>query len=702
MSPRKPHSWRSHLKLVVFALVTVLIPAVIALTHLSVRQLDIHRYELEGALREQYVSHLDRIERQVQQRLERLEADILEAVNKGPEELKTVNAVRYWENVPHVAHVDLLDDRGEPLPLADALSIPAGDSCDVIDHWRRMATAGQLAFANGRLDESARFYAALGDSKGPDGKCPQARCAKSHCPSFIHLLGTLGQTRTALALADYTGTAARLEHLQKFHLNEQPFPIPDLPAVLEDWYRRACDPLTRNELSEKISAVVDGVKGRHNKLREAARDLSEFLGWRDGIEQARAGTVWHRSAAGLLRNDLEGRPGGEFIRRTLPDQTLLGVCRLSDEEGFLTFLTYRVAPAQWKSDIEQVLSELPSDTVVEISDGAGTLVAGTRVPAAGSLVQPKPLAAVPGWVMSMGPRDPSRLGAAVEKLSTAGFALIALVAVSVCVGLALLLVNYLRQARLAQMQSDFVSGVSHELKTPLALLQMSAETLWLGRYRSEQEGRDLQRRIIGQVEHLNRMVAGVLEFHRQERGQTEFTFGPVNLREIVADVLDAYRPQLDELGAKVELLPPLADPDGAGPRFPAVRADASALRQVLMNLLDNALKYCSGAPRVRVSAEVDGPRVRLMVSDSGIGMDEATRRRVFEKFFRGDSPEVQRHRGTGLGLAIVAHIVAGHGGDIVVESRPGVGSTFTVTLPVYEASAEPRPALLPVEAGART
>jgi signal transduction histidine kinase len=230
---------------------------------------------------------------------------------------------------------------------------------------------------------------------------------------------------------------------------------------------------------------------------------------------------------------------------------------------------------------------------------------------------------------------------------------------------------------------------------------MSAETLWLGRYRSAEESRDLQRRIVSQVEHLNRMVAGVLEFNRLERGDAEFRFGPVQLREVIAEVVDSYRPQLEELGAQVEFAPPAIGPDGTAARLPAVRADASALRQVLMNLLDNALKYCDGPPRVRISATADGDRVRLTVADSGIGMDEATRRRVFEKFFRGDDPAVQRHRGTGLGLAIVADIVAAHGGEVTVESAPGLGTTFIVTLPVDKASPAEQPALQPAQAGAR-
>lgn len=698
MNTRRHHSWRPQLKLVVVALVTILIPAVITLTHLSVRQLDIHRYEMEGALRSQYAANLERVQRQVERRLERREADILEAVNKGPEDLKTLNAVRYWENKPHNAHVDLLDERGEPLPLADALSLPAVDACEVLDHWRRMGVAGQLAFANGRLDESAVFYRSLGDSKSPDGKCPQAKCAKSHCPTFIHLLGVLGQTRTALAIGDFTGAAARLEHLQKYHLAEQPFPIPDLPAILEDWYKRSCEPQPRADLSARVTAVIEGVKGRHAKLRDRVRELTDFLGWSEGIEQARAGTVWHRSVAGMVRNDLEGRAAGDFVRRTLPDQTLLAVCRLPDDEGFLT---YRVDPAQWKADVNEALAEGGADVVIELSDGAGTQLAGTRVPAGSELVQTRVLGAVPGWVLAMGPRDPQRLGAAAENLGATTFALVCVVVVSVCVGLGLLLVNYLRQARLARMQADFVSGVSHEFKTPLALLQMSAETLWLGRYRSADEARDLQRRIINQAEHLNRMVAGVLEFNRLERGNAELKFGPVHVREVIAEVLDNYRPQLDELGATVEMAP-AAEVDGTPVRLPPVRADASSLRQVLMNLLDNALKYSEGPPKVKISAALDAGRVKLSVSDAGIGMDQATRKRIFEKFFRGDSPAVQRHRGTGLGLAIVAEITAAHGGEISVESAPGAGSTFTVSLPLFEPSAQAeQPALRPADAGAR-
>jgi signal transduction histidine kinase len=692
---RMAHSWRPHLWLVATVLVTVPVPAVLALTHLASRNLDTHRYEVEHALRGQYRKSLELLDRSVAARLDVMEADILAAVRKGPAKSAALRAVNYWRDRGGTAHVDLLDPRGEPPPLADPLSVPKPERCQVGEHWFDMAGAAELAFVHGRNEEAAGFFKALAEGKSAEGNCPQSRCPSGKCPAFVHLLGLCGQVRSAIAGGDTATALAKLEHLVDHHLADEPPDCTEPLPPAAQWYLRTRRPADRADLAGRIRTALSFRRTGGPAARTALAELADHLGWRAMIEQSRACGLWHQSALNLVRNGSAASAVGpkRFVRLAHPDLTLLAVAR--EAEG--GFVTYRVDPKRWRVEIDALLADIPDDTVAELSDAAGVRLAGEAIPdGPQDLVQTRALEAVPGWHLRLGPRDPGRLAVAAERLAWTTFALVGLVAASVSAGLALLLVNYLRQARLARMQAEFVSGVSHELKTPLALLRLSAETLYMGRYRTEADGRELLRRIVGDVERLSRLVGRILDFSKLSRHRDELRFAPVDLVEVVTDLLAQYRPQFEELSAVVEVRPLLDDSDPGA--LPPVRADESAVRQVLVNLLDNALRYTEGPPRITLSAAVAGKTgaggtgsgmtgaggtVRLTIADCGIGMGPATQKRIFEQFYRGDEPAVQRHRGTGLGLAIVRNILAAHGGEIVVESVPGAGSAFTIVLPVW-------------------
>jgi signal transduction histidine kinase len=247
--------------------------------------------------------------------------------------------------------------------------------------------------------------------------------------------------------------------------------------------------------------------------------------------------------------------------------------------------------------------------------------------------------------------------------------------------------NVRRELRLSRLKSDFVANVSHELKTPLALIRLYAETLELRRVPERRaQGRVLPRDRQGEPA-LTQLINNILDFSRIEAGRREYRMVPSDIGAVVRDVVESYRFAIEKLGFSLEL---------RGRRRPAAaRARPEALSQAVINLLNNAIKYSSEQKSIKVSVRRELDRVLLSVSDRGIGIPRSEHRRIFEKFYRVETSLVHTTKGSGLGLALVQHITEAHGGRVELASAPGEGSTFTLSLPVPPepvAAEEPSPA----------
>jgi signal transduction histidine kinase len=253
-------------------------------------------------------------------------------------------------------------------------------------------------------------------------------------------------------------------------------------------------------------------------------------------------------------------------------------------------------------------------------------------------------------------------------------ALIGFIDLMLGAGLFLVYSNVRREMHLSRLKSDFVANVSHELKTPLALIRLFAETLELDRLPGEDKKRQYYRVIHKESQRLTQLINNILDFSRIEAGRREYRFAPADVNRIVNDVLDAYRFSIEQHGFTVESR--LAED------LPEVEVDKEALSQALINLVNNAIKYSRDEKLLRLETARDGDRVLLSVTDRGIGIPSAEQRKIFEKFYRAENSLVHETKGSGLGLALVRHIVEAHGGSVSVESAPGKGSTFTIALPV--------------------
>ena len=225
--------------------------------------------------------------------------------------------------------------------------------------------------------------------------------------------------------------------------------------------------------------------------------------------------------------------------------------------------------------------------------------------------------------------------------------------------------------RLDAIRRDFVANVSHELKTPVGALSLLAETL---------DGEDdpevvarLSARVAAEAGRLGRIIDDLLDLSRIETN--EVAVGQlVPVSELVSSALDVVVPAAASLGVSLH--------SGEVAAGIAVAGDRRDLVSALSNLVDNAVKYSERGSRVDVSVTVEGEVVRIEVVDRGIGIPLRDRERIFERFYRVDRARSRLTGGTGLGLSIVRHVAVNHGGEVRVESEEGIGSTFTLVLPV--------------------
>lgn len=240
------------------------------------------------------------------------------------------------------------------------------------------------------------------------------------------------------------------------------------------------------------------------------------------------------------------------------------------------------------------------------------------------------------------------------------------------IGAALLLLR--REYELSGVRADFVSGVSHELRTPLAQIRMFSETLLLGRVRSEEERTRSIAIIDQESRRLTHMVENLLHFSRAERQVTKVALEPTDLCVVAREVIEGFTPLA--AARNVTLCPSIAD-------CVVVPADAGALRQMLLNLLDNAVKYGPAGQQVTLGvAPVNGGGgARLWVDDQGPGIPDADRARVWERFWRLGRDRGSPIAGTGIGLAVVRELAELHGGRTWVEEAPGGGARFVIELP---------------------
>jgi signal transduction histidine kinase len=284
---------------------------------------------------------------------------------------------------------------------------------------------------------------------------------------------------------------------------------------------------------------------------------------------------------------------------------------------------------------------------------------------------------LPHWEVAVYLLNPAKLTQSAHTLKLTLGLLIIVLLLAIGIGSWLIVTDLNRQLTLARQKTDFVSNVSHELKTPLTSIRMFSELLAEGRVTDRAKQRSYLGIITAETARLTRLINNVLDFARIERGEKKYTFQQCDLVNVVRETADAYRPHLEAGGFQFACELPDA------PVF--VNGDRDALAQVVVNLLSNAEKYSDSRKEVvlRIEAQTSPlPCVEVKVLDRGRGVPKGCEEKIFEQFYRAHDSLSNGIQGSGLGLTLARQIARAHRGEVIYEPRDGGGSCFTMRMPV--------------------
>ena len=393
-------------------------------------------------------------------------------------------------------------------------------------------------------------------------------------------------------------------------------------------------------------------------LRDLRDELRDDAGFRQRID----------SVVATLRMGMDASPVVEA-----GDEEILAAVPRGDEGRVVVF---RMHPDRVAETIAQHAKQMGFEglgmDVKLVPDGA-------RMPDEMVIARSESMASAGGWqlpyrVLLQQVRDPSK--APDETTNWFYWGIIGLAIAGIGIGGYVLLRLLTREMRLAQLKADFVSNLSHELKTPITSISLFAEMLQDGKIKTPDDQTEAYSVIAGESERLQRIVSRMIEVARRAGGfepGKKLTAGDLNVP--VREATTRFRRIVSEPGVHLHI--------ALGPSPLLMRMDQDALNDVVTNLLANAWKYRRGEEaNIHVTTAVRGRRIELLVEDDGIGIPKGERRRVFEMFYRAEQLLTQPVAGTGLGLALVRTIVRTHGGSIAIESgRGGRGTRFRLRFP---------------------
>ena len=458
--------------------------------------------------------------------------------------------------------------------------------------------------------------------------------------------------------------------------------------------------VTRAFLMHADRSVEFAVPGAGDSLQQrAARILDEVLD----------PETFHHLLASPEAHFLRGQEGGEPFHLTA-----FGLFDAAGQEygvaGFFLNVAYlrerflaRLLEQSIETATERFSPGFGQDFNFDVYDHAGKLVyarasGGKHVAgaAASALATAELWDVLPGWTVRVhfaSPKGPKYQ----RDIWLSNTLLLGVMGAIAIAGILVSMRFLLRQMELANLKSHFVSNITHELKTPLAAIQLYTETLAAGRFETAAQEQKFLGIIRKETVRLTHLINNILDFARIEQGKKRYRFAPASVGEVVQGVVDAYAYQLRSKGFEVRL--------EVVPDLPQVWLDRDALSQAVLNLLDNAVKYSrerkeidvqvgpgngNGGGAAASDGAVVGVRARgnddhavaIVVRDHGIGIPPREQARVFAAFYRVDKGLEHDIKGSGLGLAVVKHVAEAHGGSVTVTSRQGEGSTFTLRLPV--------------------
>jgi signal transduction histidine kinase len=368
------------------------------------------------------------------------------------------------------------------------------------------------------------------------------------------------------------------------------------------------------------------------------------------------------------RGDLPGA-GNRILWES--DQPLLAIWRQANDSLALLLL----GPQWLKARLDESRGPglATQGTAIILTDAKGRPVLGRQ--AAGSPRQTVRLASetqLP-WNIHAVTTDPDTVLAPTRTRSHILVAALGVISALILAGAYLVGRAVTREMAVSRLQSEFVSSVSHEFRTPLSSLCLLSDLLASGRVAGDADRNEYYAVLVRESRRLRRLVEGLLNFGRMEAGAMQYRFETIDPAELVRELSNDFQHEVEASGYRIEVT--------AANDTPLVSADRTALGSAVWNLLDNAVKYSLECRHVWVDVLKEDGRAAIRVRDGGLGIPAAEQMRIFEKFTRGEAARRGGVEGTGVGLAMVHRIMAAHRGEVRLESEPGRGSTFTLLLP---------------------
>jgi signal transduction histidine kinase len=327
----------------------------------------------------------------------------------------------------------------------------------------------------------------------------------------------------------------------------------------------------------------------------------------------------------------------------------------------------------WRTQWRKLEAE--GGIALRVESPAGKILYGEKSASAAVIYRPAGVTGLP-WSLTVYPATqaaPQEAALARRRLLLAGLAVFAIL---LAAGTWLIGRAISKELAVARLQSDFVSAVSHEFRTPLTALRQLSELLARGRVSDESARQRAYEVMQGESDRLARLVESLLDFGRMQSGAFKYRFETVDAGQWAGRVVDDFRLSSRGRGRAIHFRSHGIES--------AIRADREALSGALWNLLDNAVKYSPEGRPVEVDLQSRDGKVEVSVRDQGLGIAEQDLKHVFDKFYRGEAAKSNGTKGTGIGLALVREIVRAHGGTVRAASATGKGSEFTLVLPWQE------------------
>jgi two-component system phosphate regulon sensor histidine kinase PhoR len=392
-------------------------------------------------------------------------------------------------------------------------------------------------------------------------------------------------------------------------------------------------------------------------------------------------TQWGRFRASFKLKDLNlgnlklNEP--HHLHKEQPDYFFATYVLREAQNGSRILVCYQMSYDRITMLLHRSLRELTKDYYVCIVDFANNGVYGQPI----SEVSRRPVEArfqttLYQWILQIVPRNYNEIEMMVRNQRRTYLFFIVMSVSTIFFSLMIIYSAWQRDRQLRQLKENFISNVSHELKTPLSLIRMFSEILVTGRVKNDEKKLEYYRIIHNESDRMSRLINNLLDFANLVRGIEHKHFEKINIAQIVAKALEAYRYEVQKDGFQLNL--------EIAPDMPDSYADPNSITMALFNLLDNSVKYSGDQRQINVRVARNNGFLDLSVTDKGIGIPPLEQQKIFDQFYRGSEPSVRRVRGSGIGLAITKHVAEIHGGSVLVESEPGRGSTFTLHIPVRD------------------